>query len=166
MPASSASRIESAAKRGGTKTIAVWRPVCLHRGLPRCRTGDAVDVLAALPGVTTGDHVGAVAAVVAGVERALAAGEAGDDEPRLRVDQDAHAVSRSRSLASATTSAAALLLVASCLLARNHVRRFGQAQDCTALARAEAKVVPAAKVADDGLRFDRRSQTLDGRPTE
>src|SRR6185436_18915889 len=88
-------------------------PGRLHRGPHGVEDGDAVDVLAALAGRDARDHVGAVAAVVAGVKRAFAAGQAGHDELRLGADQDAHAVSRSRSLASATTSAAAPSMVCS-----------------------------------------------------
>ena len=51
---------------------------------------DAVDVRAALARRHTGDHLGAVAAVVERVEAAFAAGDAGDAEPRPLVDQDAH----------------------------------------------------------------------------
>ena len=51
MPASSASRIESAAKRGGTKTIAVFAPVS-GRGMEGVEHRDPLHVLPALAGVT------------------------------------------------------------------------------------------------------------------
>ena len=73
MPASAASRIESAAKRGGTKIIAVFAPVSATASWNVLKTGIALDVLAALAGRDAGDDVGAVAPVVQRVERALAA---------------------------------------------------------------------------------------------
>src|SRR5215217_511688 len=66
----------------------------------------AVDVLAALARRDARDQVGAVALVVAAVERALAAGQAGDDELGVGSDEDAHP-------ASSTTFAAAPSIVCS-----------------------------------------------------
>ena len=50
MPASAASRIESAAKRGGTKIIAVFAPVSVDGLVEGVEDRDALDVLAALAG--------------------------------------------------------------------------------------------------------------------
>ena len=59
----------------------------------RVEDGDPVveRVLAALAGRHAGHDVGAVVQHLAGVELALAAGDALDDEPRVAVDEDAHA---------------------------------------------------------------------------
>src|SRR5262249_49157821 len=59
----------------------------------------ALEGLAALPRRHAAHHRGAVLQHLAGVERALAPGDALDQQPRLRVDEDAHAAP----LASATT---------------------------------------------------------------
>src|SRR4051794_15273932 len=72
-----------------------------------------VDVLATLSRGDAGDDVRAVSAVVGGMEGALPAGQAGDHVPGVGPDEDAHAVVRSRSDASATTSAAAPSMVCS-----------------------------------------------------
>ena len=52
MPASSASRIESAAKRGGTNTIAVLAPVCSTASWKVLKTGMPSTSWPPLPGVT------------------------------------------------------------------------------------------------------------------
>ncbi len=52
MPASSASRIESAAKRGGTKIIAVFAPVCSTASWNVLKTGMPSTSWPPLPGVT------------------------------------------------------------------------------------------------------------------
>ena len=59
-PAAAASRIESAAKRGGTKIIAVFGWTCVDGLLPAVEHRDALDVLAALAGGHAADDVGAV----------------------------------------------------------------------------------------------------------
>ena len=51
---------------------------------------DALDVLAALAGRDARDDVRPVGAVAERVERALAAGDALDDEARVAVDDDRH----------------------------------------------------------------------------
>src|SRR4051794_24016349 len=86
-----------------------------HRGVG-LRLGDgvaegvehrpALDVLAALARRDARDHVGPVALVVHRVERALAAGDARDDQARVVADQDAHACA-----ASSTTLRAAPSIV-------------------------------------------------------
>ena len=91
MPASAASRIESAAKRGGTKTIAVFAPVSSTASWKVSKTGMPSTSWPPLPGVTPDDDVRAVALVVQRVERALAAGDARDAQARVAVDEDAHA---------------------------------------------------------------------------
>src|SRR5439155_13113854 len=58
--------------------------------LPGVEDGDALDVLAALAGRDSADDVGAVAAVVERVERALATGDARDRKPRVLVDEHGH----------------------------------------------------------------------------
>ena len=85
-PAAAASRIESAAKRGGTKIIAVFGCTSLGGLLPAVEHGDALHVLATLAGCHAAHHVRAVAAVVERVEGALAAGDPGDSEARALVD--------------------------------------------------------------------------------
>ena len=52
MPASSASRIESAAKRGGTKIIAVFAPVSATASWKVLNTGTPSTSWPPLPGVT------------------------------------------------------------------------------------------------------------------
>ena len=52
MPASSASRIESAAKRGGTKIIAVFAPVSATASCNVSKTGMPSTSWPPLPGVT------------------------------------------------------------------------------------------------------------------
>ena len=52
MPASAASRIESAAKRGGTKTIAVFAPVASTAPRKVLKTGMPSTSWPSLPGVT------------------------------------------------------------------------------------------------------------------
>ena len=52
MPASAASRIESAAKRGGTKTIAVFAPVFSTASWKVLNTGTPSTSWPPLPGVT------------------------------------------------------------------------------------------------------------------
>ena len=52
IPASSASRIESAAKRGGTKTIAVLAPVSATASWKVLKTGMPSTSWPPLPGVT------------------------------------------------------------------------------------------------------------------
>ena len=52
MPASAASRIESAAKRGGTKTIAVFAPVASTAAWKVSKTGTPSTSWPPLPGVT------------------------------------------------------------------------------------------------------------------
>ena len=52
MPASAASRIESAAKGGGTKTIAVLAPACCTASATVSKTGTPSTSRPPLPGVT------------------------------------------------------------------------------------------------------------------
>ena len=52
IPASAASRIESAAKRGGTKTIAVFAPVASTASWKVSKTGTPSTSWPPLPGVT------------------------------------------------------------------------------------------------------------------
>ena len=61
MPASAASRIESAAKRGGTKIIAVFAPVSATAAWNVLKTGMPSTSWPPLPGVTPDDDVRAVA---------------------------------------------------------------------------------------------------------
>ncbi len=89
-PAAAASRIESAAKRGGTKIIAVFGGAALRGLPPAVEDGNAVDVLAALAGRDAADDVRAVCAVVERVEGSLAAGDARDRQAGVLVDQDGH----------------------------------------------------------------------------
>ena len=72
-PASAASRIASAANRGGTKIIDVFAPVAAHGVGDGVEHGDALDVLPALAGRDAGDDVGPVRAVPERVEGAFAA---------------------------------------------------------------------------------------------
>ena len=81
----------------------------VDRLLDRVEDRDALDVLAALARGDAGDHVGAVVAVAQPVEGALAAGQAGDDELRVVVDDDAH--QPLAPLASSTTFSAAPSIV-------------------------------------------------------
>ena len=62
----------------------------LGRLCPRVEDGNALHVLAALAGRHAADHVRAVAPVVERVERALAAGDPGDRQAGVLVDEDAH----------------------------------------------------------------------------
>ena len=89
-PASIASSIAAAAKRAGTKTIEVLAPRSSTASRDRVEDRHPLDVLAALARGDAGDQVGAVVAVAQAVEGALAAGQAGDDELRVLVDDDAH----------------------------------------------------------------------------
>ena len=113
MPASAASRIESAAKRAGTNTIAVLASVSATALRNVSNTGTPSTSWPDLPGVTPRHHVRAVALVVERVERALAAGDAGHAQARVLVDEDAHRAWRvGVAAASATTRSAASSIVA------------------------------------------------------
>ena len=112
MPASAASRIESAAKRGGTKIIAVFAPVSRDGVVEGVEDRDALDVLAALAGRHAGDDLRAVALVVERVERALAAGDARHAQARVVVDEDAHRAATPSRASSTTFSAASFIVVA------------------------------------------------------
>src|SRR4029077_17464760 len=81
----------------------------------RVEHGDPVDVLAALSGRDARHDVRAVALVVRRVERPLPAGDAGDAEAGVAVDQDAHAYASTLvpAFASSTTRFAASSIVAS-----------------------------------------------------
>ena len=73
MPASTASNIASAAKRAGTKTMAVLAPVSRDRLLHRVEDGDPLDVLTALPRRHPGNDLRPVGLVPGRVEGAFAA---------------------------------------------------------------------------------------------
>ena len=68
----------------------MFAPVSVDRVGDGVEDRDALDVLAALAGRDAGDELRAVGAVAQPVERALAAGEALDDELRVLVDDDRH----------------------------------------------------------------------------
>ena len=101
-----------------------------HRGVrldalgglcPAVEHGDALDVLAALARRHAAHHVGAVAPVVERVEGALAAGDPGDRQARVLVDEHRHQLCPP---ASATTfSAASFIVRAACT--------FGSAASCS-----------------------------------
>src|SRR5205085_11200195 len=74
------------------------------RGVHRVEHRHALDVLAGLARRDAGDELRPVALVVEPMEGPLAPGQPGDDEPRVLVDEDAHA-------ASSTTFAAAPSIV-------------------------------------------------------
>ena len=90
IPASTASKIASAAKRAGTKIIDVFG-ARLRDGI-----GDgvehrhALDVLAALAGRHAGDELRPVRAVPQPVERPFATRQPLHDELRVLVDDDRH----------------------------------------------------------------------------
>ena len=150
-PASAASRIESAAKRGGTKIIAVLAPR-LGDGLgPRVEDRDALDVLAALAGRDAADDVGAVGAVVQRVERALAAGDAGDDEAGVLGRRGWPC--QLRSFASATTfSAAPCIVFAGCT--------FGSAAS-SRIRRPSTSLVPSRRTTNGHVGVDLRERVDD-----
>src|SRR5439155_16056768 len=74
------------------------RPGLLDRLGDGVEDGNALDVLAALPGRDAGDDVGAVVAVAEAMEAALAAGQPLHDETRVPVDDDRHYRSLTRAL--------------------------------------------------------------------
>ena len=110
MPASAASRIESAAKRGGHEDHRRVRAGRIDRAVEGVEDGHALDVLAALARRHARHQLRAVAPVVHRVEGALAAGDARHAQARLVVDQDAHRAS------STTFSAASFIVAAVCTL--------------------------------------------------
>ena len=85
-----ASRMASAAKGGGTKIIAVLAPVASTASETVSKIGTPSDLGAPLAGGDPGDQVGAVVAVAEGVEPALPAGQALDDQSGRFVDVDRH----------------------------------------------------------------------------
>src|SRR5205807_5424771 len=91
----------------------------LDRVMERVEHRDAVHVLSALARGHAADHLGPVVAVAKRVERPLATGDPGHAQPRVPVDQDAHAAAVSASRANSTTLAAAPSIVAAmCTLGR------------------------------------------------
>ena len=100
-PASAASRIASAANRGGTKIIEVFAPVSRTASTDRVEHRDALDVLPGLARRHAGHDLRAVGAVAQRVERALVAGDALHHELRL-----ARRPARSRGLPAFARSAA------------------------------------------------------------
>ena len=103
-PASAASRIASAAKRGGTKIIEVFAPASATARATVSKTGIPSTSCPPLPGVTPATTLRPVPAVAERVERPLVPGDALDDEARPLVDEDAHAVAPARSAASSAAS--------------------------------------------------------------
>src|SRR4051794_5917244 len=83
----------------------------LHRLLDRVEDGNALDVLTALAWRDTCNQVGPVGAVTQPMEGALAAGQAGDDQLGVVVDDDRH---QALAPASSTTRLAAPSIVVSC----------------------------------------------------
>ena len=90
MPASAASMIASAAPGGGTKITDALAPVFSHRFGDRVEDRPALVGRAALAGRDAADDVRVVGRGLLGVERALAAGQALDEETRLWSDQNGH----------------------------------------------------------------------------
>ncbi len=122
MPASAASRIESAANARRHEDHRRVRAGLADRLREGVEDGDALDVLPALARRHAADDVGAVALVVERVERSLTAGDPGDAQPRLAGDDDAHAEA---SLASWTTlSAASFIVDAVCTFGRSASARM------------------------------------------
>ncbi len=91
MPASAASRIASAAPGGGTKIIVALAPVALTASEQVSKTGTPSAVWPPRPGRHAADEVRAVVAALLRVERPRLAGDPLADQPRVLVDQDAHA---------------------------------------------------------------------------
>ena len=144
MPASSASRIESAANRGGTKIIAVLAP-CSFDGLAEgVEDRDPVDVLAALARGHAGDDLGSVVAVAQRVEGALAPGDSRGDQARALVDEDAH--TGLDSFESSTTFAAAPSIVDS-------VWTLGSAASAS-IARPSSPLVPSRRTTNGTVGLD------------
>ena len=83
-PASAASRIASAANGGGTKISEALAPVSVDRVVHRVEDRHAVDILAGLARGDAGHDLGAVLAALLGVETALLAGDALDDDLGVR----------------------------------------------------------------------------------
>src|SRR4026208_1830471 len=90
-PASAASRIASAANRGGTKIIEVFAPVSRTASATVSKTGTPSTRWTDFPGRHAGAHLGAGRAVPQRVEGAFAARDALDDELRVGADEHAHA---------------------------------------------------------------------------
>ena len=117
--------------------------------LPAVEHGNSLDVLPALAGRHTADDVRAVVAVVERVERTLFAGDPGDREARVLIDENAHQATAPAlwaPAASATTfSAASFIVLAACTL--------GSAASCNSSA--SLHVVRAIEAHDEGnARFD------------
>src|SRR5215217_752125 len=136
MPASAASRIESRREARRDEDHRRVRAGLVDRLGDRVEDWDPLDVLAALAGRHAGDDLRAVALVVRRVEGALAAGDAGDDEARVVVDEDAHAAAPAVA-ASSTTFAAASSIVAA-------VATFGSCASASSL-RPSTSFVPSSR---------------------
>ena len=76
---------------GGTKITDAFAPVSRTASATVLKTGQPSCVVPPLPGVTPPTTFVPYAAALLGVERALAAGQALDEQARVLVDQDAHA---------------------------------------------------------------------------
>ena len=85
-----ATKVASAAKRAGTKTIEVFAPVWATASSTVSKTGIPLDVLAALARRDARDDLRAVAPVAEAVEGPLAAGEALHDKTGRAIDDDRH----------------------------------------------------------------------------
>ena len=115
IPAVAASMTASGAPAAGTKMHDVLAPVSRTASATVSKTGTRPSsaVLPALAGRHAGDDRGAVFEHRPGVELALAAGDALDDEARVAPDEDAHAAApaprpASTALAAASSSEAAV----------------------------------------------------------
>ncbi len=90
-PASTPSRIASAAKAGGTKMAEAVAPVCFMASATVSKIGTlSLEQLPAFAGRDAGDDLGAVGEAKLGVPRAEAAGDALDQDAGLGGDEDGH----------------------------------------------------------------------------
>ena len=90
MPASTASRMASAVKAGGTKIIVASAPVFSTASIDGVEDRQALDRFAAFAGRDAADHLGAVFQAALGVELPDLAGDSLADDAGVFVDQDAH----------------------------------------------------------------------------
>ena len=97
MPASAASRMASAAKGGGHEDERAVGAGLAHGVGDGVEDGHAVlGLLAAAAGRDAGDDLRAVLDAALGLEAALLAGDALDEDAGVRVDEDAHCWSPGR----------------------------------------------------------------------